>query len=190
MSQNISNVVLVNDATEDFFDSPMFRLVDPNDICPMEILNPEMQDYPFMEYSKNVFDTIIEPPPTLISHENPKPIQEQLRLRKALSIERQEILKKHLDSQPARIVRKSGRKMTGRERQIELERQEAQQLSMRKHYLDLINQLEQKCSKLREILENIVTTSPEYNIQLANFLETSELSFDQPNSTTVILPGE
>lgn len=88
--------------------------------------------------------------------------------------------------------------MTCRERQLELERQEANRLELRNRYLDLISELEQKCTRLREILENIVATSPEYNSQMINFLESSNLLFDQNelssrnveahNSTSIAAP--
>lgn len=101
-----------------------------------------------------------------------------------LSEKRRERLKARVEQEPAviqtRLNRKStDKKMTSRERQIELERQEAQQLQLKDQLLELISTLEQKCNKLREILENIVTTSPEYNAQMISFLESSELLFDQ-----------
>lgn len=127
----------------------------------------------------------IEPPPMLSSFDEPGfEIQKQLRLHRVLSRQRQEKLRARLERQPpdlpSLLTRKgSGRKMTGRERQLELERQEANQLELRNRYLNLINELEQKCTRLREILENIVATSPEYNNQMINFLESSNLLFDQ-----------
>lgn len=146
----------------------------------------------------------IEPPPMLSSFDEPRfEIQKQLRLHRALSRQRQEKLRARLERQPPELpnlmIRKgSGRKMTGRERQLELERQEANQLELRNRYLDLISELEQKCTRLREILENIVATSPEYNSQMINFLESSNLLFDQNelssrnveahNSTSIAAP--
>lgn len=153
------------------FESPMFACVNPDEICPIE--QNEVPALILQVNNENLYPT---PAPA-----NQQIIQ-QLSLQKALSKQRQERLKARLDKQPMKVnyqVRKpSGKKMTGRERQKELERQEALQLQLRDRHLDMINQLESKCNKLREILENIVATSPEYNTQIASFLQTSELLFD------------
>lgn len=151
------------------FDSPMFALVSPDEVCPIE-----QNEVPIMIQvnDENLY-------PASASNQQ---IIEQLSLRKVLAKQRQERLKARLDKQPVQMhyeARKhSGKKMTGRERQKDLERQEAAQLELRDRHLDMINQLESKCNKLREILENIVATSPEYNAQIASFLQTSELLFD------------
>lgn len=125
---------------------------------------------------------------TLVAQEEPTAkakLQHQLQ---RLSQKRRERLKARLEQEPpvaqTKLNRKStDKKMTSRERQLELERQEAQQLQLKEQLLELIRTLEQKCNKLREILENIVTTSPEYNAQMLSFLESSELLFDQQQQT-------
>lgn len=151
------------------FDSPMFAFVSPDEICPIEQNEAPI----FIE----VNDENLYPAPV-----PDQQIVPQFSLRKILAKQRQERLKARLDRQPIQMhyeARKpSGKKMTGRERQKELERQEAIQLQLRDRHLEMINQLESKCNKLREILENIVATSPEYNTQIASFLQTSELLFD------------
>lgn len=118
-------------------------------------------------------------PPVLVPHEDiSHKIQQKLRLQKALSQRRRNRLKAELDSQPTRITlikQETNKKLTGRERQIELERQEANLLRRRDHNRQLIKELEQKCDRLREILQNIVATSPEYNEQMLRYLESSEL---------------
>lgn len=73
---------------------------------------------------------------------------------------------------PKRPMRKTaGKKMSARERLLELERQERQQLQMRDQYKEIIKELEMKNNKLKAILANMVTTSPEYNTQMMNFLD-------------------
>lgn len=127
------------------------------------------------------YQNLIEPPPTLARHEETKyGVQESLRLHKELTKQRQERIKARLERQPAQLpsdsLRKnSGKKLTGRERQLELERQETEQIKLRDNYMRMIKQLEAKCNKLREILENIVTTSPDYNNQMMIYLETERL---------------
>lgn len=108
-------------------------------------------------------------------------LQNQLQLRKSLSQQRTEQLKAKLNNQPLelpQVIRKASRKLTGRERQLELERQESE---LRRHQEELKNKirdLEHKCDKLREILMNIVSNSPQYNEEMINFLEASELLVD------------
>lgn len=131
----------------------------------------------------------IEPPPMLLSHEEPKhEPQHHLSLGRVLSKHRQDKIRIRLQRQPPQspviLTRKaSGRKMTGRERQQELEKQEAHQLKLKSQYLNLIDELEQKCTRLRQILENIVATSPEYNRQMLSFLENSNLLYDQESDS-------
>lgn len=127
----------------------------------------------------------IGPPPILTRNEDLKvfTVQQQLDIQRALSHQRQEQLRARLEREPPRlppkIMRKSsGKKMTGRERQQELERTETKLLQQRDNYLELINQFEEKCSKLREILGNIVTNSPEYNNQMLRYLEQDGLLID------------
>lgn len=160
------------------FDSPMFALVNPNEVlCPLELKDPIVI---------NANQENIYLPPVMVETNTKHHIRQQLNLHKALSRQRQDRLKARLDRQPTRLqydIRKpSGKKMTGRERQKELEKQESHQLQLRDQYLNMISVLEHKCNKLREILENIVSTSPEYNAEMIAFLETSELLFDKQDN--------
>lgn len=154
--------------------------------APKETIQLYTQDENYIHYNLPM-----EPPPMLCSQGEPKhQIQHHLSIHRVLSKQRQDKIRARLERQqaqlPAILTRKaSGRKMTGRERQLELEKQEAHQLKLRSQYLDLINELEEKCSRLRQILENIVATSPEYNRQMLSFLENSNLLFDQEESNTI-----
>lgn len=128
-----------------------------------------------------------DPPPVLQSYEEPKLLLHQQLER--LTQKRRDRLKARLENTPQitldhRVGHRLDKKMTSRERQLELERQESQQLKLKEHLLGKINSLEQKCNKLREILENIVTTSPEYNAQMISFLESSELLLDRSDTST------
>lgn len=111
------------------------------------------------------------------------PLQEQLIRRKELVSERHRRLKSHFDNQPLPklqpIMNRTGRKLSGRERQMELERQEAYQLQLRDKYMSLIDQLQQKCEKLRELLGNIVAASPIYNDEMMQYLEENGLLVEQ-----------
>lgn len=125
------------------------------------------------------------PPPVLVPKDGQKfyCIQQQLEFHRALSQQRQEQLRARLDNEPPklppRIMKKtSGKKMTGRERQLELERTEERLLRQRDHFVDLITKLEAKCNRLREILGSIVTNSPEYNNQMISCLEADGLLID------------
>lgn len=153
------------------FEAPMFSLVNPNDICPLEVLPPQPQPQP--------------PPPTLSSYEEPTKLQlqQKLHLHKVLSKQRQERFRAQLAKEPAKVplpvIRKmQGRKMTGRERQLELEREEERLLQQKEKYQRQITELESKCNKLRAILEEIVANSPDYNSQMINFLESTEPLLD------------
>lgn len=123
----------------------------------------------------------IQPPPKLKLYDEPK-VHLAQRI-KDLSRQRPERVQARMERAPAQdssaIRRATGKKLTGRERQIELEKQETHQLELKNRYLEMINELESKCARLREILESIVATSPEYNEQMINFLETSNLLYDQ-----------
>lgn len=68
--------------------------------------------------------------------------------------------------------------MTGRERQLELEKSEAELIKQRDRYVDLIAILEAKNNRLRELLGDIVTNSPEYNNEFVNCLEADGLLID------------
>lgn len=181
-------------------ESPMLTFVSPNDICPIteplfdnynhhQQQQPQHQTYQHFHHQETVRDftnhQVLGPPPILVPNEELKffSIQQQLDYHKALSQQRQEQLKARLDSEPpklpSKIMRKAtGKKMTGRERQLELEKTELQLLQQRDHYVDLISKLESKCNKLREILGNIVTHSPEYNNQMISCLEADGLLID------------
>lgn len=150
----------------------------------------------FVQQPQYQIQSLIDAPPVLTKHEEPKfSIHDKLQMHRELGKKRRESLKAKLEKQPASIaahlIRKSsGKKMTGRERQLELEKQEANELKLRDHYVGLINQLEAKCNKLREILENIVTTSPDYENQMMIYLETEKLldykpDFPQENNSPV-----
>lgn len=69
----------------------------------------------------------------------------------------------------------SSKKLTVRERQLELQRQEAHQLQLRDYYLTTIRNLESKCNKLRNILKDLVVTSPKFDNQLMDQLDRLEL---------------
>jgi len=127
---------------------------------------------------------IIGPPPLLIPRqEKVYSIQQQLDFRRALAHQRCEQLRTQLANEPPKyppkIIKKpSGKKMTGRERLSELERQERNLLDQRDHLRQSISQLETKCFKLREILGSIVANSPEYNNQMIDYLKADGLLID------------
>jgi len=216
------------------FDSPMFALVDPNEICPAEVLSethqyenavnianhcncpsnshervPNYQQVSLCTASTcQTYEPLVSQQtqesqtekvlqiqhPISYEHQHYELIEQQSTLPTGDELERsnanqldtpQALVQQrkprpriHLTRQPPQpilpLVRKnSNKKMTGRERQLELERQEAYQLQLREHYLYQIKQLEERCNKLREILGNIVTSSPEYNNHVIEFLETT-----------------
>lgn len=133
----------------------------------------------------NVSETqSIGPPPLLVPRqEKVYSIQQQLDYRKALARQRCEKLKARLDGEPPRypprVMKKhSGKKMTGRERLNELERQERALLEQRDHLKETIAQYEAKCMKLRQLLGNIVANSPEYNNEMINCLKADGLLID------------
>lgn len=110
------------------YQSPMFSLVDPNDVCPLEEQKASQQ--PEMEVL--IKPTIVK---QVVASKKPLP-------------------KKHTE--------KHSKKLSQRERQLDLERQEAEQLRLRDHYRELIAYLEQRCKKLKEILQNIVAAAPHH----------------------------
>lgn len=125
------------------------------------------------------------PPPVLVSQCEQKvlTIQEHLDYRKALAKERQEQFRAKLDREPLqmppRVMKKpTGKKMTGRERQQELERQEIEELRRRDRYVDMIANLETKNRRLREILVDIVTKSPDLNRDIIEWLSEDSLFVD------------
>lgn len=141
---------------------------------------PLDQQQPFQNQFQYQYQTLIDSPPILPIQDVPKnDIQERLRQHTESARRRHERIRDRIEKEPVKCTaltlrNSSGRKMTGRERQLELEKQEKQEMRLRDHYLSSIRQLERKCSKLREILENIVTTSPDYDHQMKNFMDTEE----------------
>lgn len=127
---------------------------------------------------------VIGPPPILVSrHEKRYSIQQQLDIRRALAHKKCAQLKARLDSEPLRyppkIMKKSsGKKMTGRERLNELQRQERHLIEHQDYLRSTIYQLEAKCGKLKEILNNIVANSPEYNDEMIDCLKADGLLVD------------
>lgn len=111
----------------------------------------------------------VGPPPVLVAKDEYKfsNIQQRLDYDRAMAHQRQEQLKIQLERDPPKISlnskRPSGKKLTGRERQLELERIETELLKKRDRYKEMIADYESKCQKLRELLGNIVASSPEYN---------------------------
>lgn len=219
------------------FESPMFTLVDPNDICPLAMFPDEQQigdltitgedevnNSKVCSDQSNLYITVCQPqqPPETLpqeqqQHQMPfqqastqlhpinspvlqqdKPenqlnsnnsliqFQQRLHLLKALPKRRQEQLKVRLDQKPPqvpKILRKtSGKKMSGRERLLELDKQERHLREQRDRHIEQINLLERKNNKLREILEDIVVNSPEYTTQLINFLDNSDLLVEPQDS--------
>ncbi|KAG9509916.1 hypothetical protein GZH46_01553 [Fragariocoptes setiger] len=69
-------------------------------------------------------------------------------------------------------------KLTNRERQRELERQEQHELTRRQNYISMIKDLETKRNQLRDILRNIVINSPldEHHLLSLNNLELWKLN--------------
>lgn len=116
-------------------------------------------------------------------HTRQLPLLKHLDIRKEKFNQRQKQLKEQFDNQPLPKVspsyNTSGRKLSGRERQLDLERQEREQLQLRSNYLEQINQLEQKCEKLKTLLERIVEASPVYDDELIRYLNDNEL-FGEP----------
>jgi hypothetical protein len=125
------------------------------------------------------------PPPILVPRDDYKfsSIQQRLDYERALSHQRREQLRLQLEREPPKLPaninkRPSGKKLTGRERLLELERTEAELLKQKNRYVDLITTLESKCQKLREVLGDIVMNSPEYNSKFVNFLDSNGLFID------------
>lgn len=176
--------------------SPMFNLIDPNEIFSLDLV-PELPtmvepscrpgDENRMPYSSDIkpttSSTIIECPHQL-NNEKKSQIQEELRLHQIKREERRGQMMMSMQRDASDYVSKittrkaSGKKMTGRERQLELERQEREQMDLKNHYKSLIDRLESKCNKMREILENLVASSPDYSNQMSNVLESTDIFYE------------
>lgn len=158
VKENLRDISLVD--TENLFSSSNYQATSPN-----AYLN---QIYPISEI-----------PNPVNANQARLPLQHQLDLRKDKFNERQKRLKEHFESQPLPKVppsyNSSGRKLSGRERQLDLERQVSEQLQLRTNFRNQISQLEQKCEKLKALLARIVEASPVYDDKLMQYLNESDL---------------
>lgn len=162
-------------------------------ILPFEI-EYSPQEFPFKDQSISIGqelvpncsgDPCLGPPPVLVPRFERKmlTVDEHLEYRRALAKERQEQLKAKLEREPLqmppKVIKKpSGKKMTGRERLQELEKQEVEEIRKRDHLVDMISSLEAKNKKLRDILVEIVTKSPNINREILEWLGDDNLFTD------------
>lgn len=154
-----------------FNEQEMFKFVNPNDICPLsDVTNYERQmalpQQPPAKTSVLVAENQYSNT-TLVEYIQ-QPIKKQTQTSET---NRSQTSTRHTTRKSSSKIRK----LTGREKQMELEKQEQDELDKRKKYVAMIAQLEQKCNHLREILKNIVASSATYDQQMIDYLGISEL---------------
>lgn len=179
---------------DDYFNQLELKSPKLDNILPFQIDCSPQNNYQFNNQTTsgeqdvlicNPGNEYLGPPPVLMpkSEQRVLSIKQHLEYRKAMSRERHEQLRTQLDQEPLhlppRVIKKpTGKKMTGRERQIELERQEIEELKRRDRYVDMISNLEAKNNRLREILVDIVTKSPDLNREIIDWLSEDNLLID------------
>lgn len=170
----------------DFNDREMFNFINPNEVLPLADCTNYENLMP-TSLSQSSRKGLSQPSGDKISKSD---VKESLQLVVVKKTSSQSSSRKspqtnsnQTSQDSSKTIRKSnnGKKLTGKERQIELERQEQAELEKKEKNLALIAQLEQKCNYLREILKNIVASSPKYDDQVIDFLDISELLGSPPN---------